>query len=79
MGVIVGEQMVDNKLERETRYFISSRVMSAHEFLRSVRDHWRVENQLHWVLDVVIGEDGQQLRKGHGPENFSLLRKSSML
>ena len=75
VGVIITERMVNDRLEMETRYFISSRVMSAHAFLQAVRDHWLVENQLHWVLDVVFGEDGHQLRKGHGPENFSLLRK----
>jgi predicted transposase YbfD/YdcC len=75
VGVIITERTVNDRLEMEIRYFISSRVMSAHEFLQAVRDHWLVENQLHWVLDVVFGEDGHQLRKGHGPENFGLLRK----
>ncbi|WP_020476524.1 ISAs1 family transposase [Zavarzinella formosa] len=75
LGVIITERMVNDQLEMEIRYFISSRVMSAHEFLQAVRDHWLVENQLHWVLDVVFGEDGHQLRKGHGPENFGLIRK----
>lgn len=75
IGVIVGERVVDGKREVESRYFISSRVLSAAMLLRSVRDHWKIENQLHWVLDVVFGEDGHQLRVGHGPRNFATLRK----
>ena len=75
VGVVISERVVNGKLEMEMRYFISSRVLTAREFLKTVRDHWLVENQLHWVMDVVFGEDGHQLRKGSGPENFTLLRK----
>ena len=75
IGVIISERIVHGKLEVETRYFISSRVLSADKLLRCVRDHWKVENQLHWVLDVVFGEDAHQLRVGNGPKNFTTLRK----
>jgi predicted transposase YbfD/YdcC len=75
IGVIISERIINGKLEVETRYFISSRVLSAAKLLQSVRDHWKVENQLHWVLDVVFGEDGHQLRVGNGPKNFTTLRK----
>jgi predicted transposase YbfD/YdcC len=75
IGVIVTDRVVNGEHELETRYFISSRVLSASKLLQSVRDHWKVENQLHWVLDVVFGEDGHQLRAGNGPKNFTTLRK----
>jgi predicted transposase YbfD/YdcC len=75
IGVIISEREVNGKREVETRYFISSRVLSASMLLQGVRDHWKVENQLHWVLDVVFGEDGHQLRVGNGPANFTTLRK----
>lgn len=75
IGVIISEREVGGKREVETRYYISSRVLSAHLLLQAVRDHWKVENQLHWVLDVVFGEDAHQLRVGNGPQNFSTLRK----
>jgi predicted transposase YbfD/YdcC len=75
IGVMISERVVNGKLEVETRYFISSRVLSASRLLHCVRDHWKVENQLHWVLDVVFGEDGHQLRVGNGPRNFTTLRK----
>jgi predicted transposase YbfD/YdcC len=75
VGVIISEREVHGKIEVEKRYFISSRVMAASEMLKVVRNHWKVENQLHWVLDVVFGEDAHQLRVGHGPKNFTTLRK----
>jgi predicted transposase YbfD/YdcC len=75
VGVILSERTIDGKVEVEKRYYISSRVLAAHELLSAVRNHWGVENGLHWVLDVVFGEDGHQLRVGHGAANFTTLRK----
>lgn len=75
IGVVISERIVNDKREVETRYFISSRVLSVDMLLQVVRDHWKVENGLHWVLDVVFGEDAHQLRDGNGAHNFTTLRK----
>jgi predicted transposase YbfD/YdcC len=40
-----------------------------------VRGHWGIENQLHWVLDVVFAEDQSRLRKGHGARNMAVARR----
>jgi predicted transposase YbfD/YdcC len=58
----------------ETRYYISSRVLSANLALEATRGHWGVENRLHWVLDVVFAEDQARLRKGHGANNMAIVR-----
>jgi len=58
----------------ETRYFISSRSLTATEAAAAVREHWAIENRLHWVLDVTFGEDQSRLRKGHGARNMATVR-----
>lgn len=62
----------------ETRYYVSSLVAGAEEFLNAVRSHWQVENKLHWVLDVVFREDECRTRSGHAPENFAMLRQFAL-
>ncbi len=58
----------------DTRYYISSAKTSAEDAAKAVRGHWRVENQLHWTLDVVFNEDQSRLRKGHGAKNMAVVR-----
>ena len=43
-----------------------------------VRKHWRMENCLHWQLDVTFGEDASRIQKRHGAENFALLRRLAL-
>ncbi len=61
--------------QTETAYFISSLPPDAERLLRAVRHHWRIENSLHWVLDVIFHEDDARLRVGDGAENFAILRR----
>jgi predicted transposase YbfD/YdcC len=75
VGVIISERTIDGIVEVEQRHYICSRVLAAEQLLQCVRNHWYIENGLHWVLDVVFGEDGHQLRVGHGAANFTTLRK----
>ena len=58
----------------ETRYFISSRALTATEAAAAVRGHWAIENRLHWVLDVTFADDQSRLRKGHGARNMATVR-----
>ena len=57
----------------EDRYHIAS-ITGAKRVLRSVRSHWGIENEVHWILDLAFDEDRCRVRKDHGPENFALLR-----
>jgi predicted transposase YbfD/YdcC len=57
------------------RYFLLSKYMSATRVLQVTRSHWSIENQLHWVLDVVFDEDGSRARKDNAPENLAILRR----
>ncbi len=60
------------------RHFLLSQAFPAARLLDIVRAHWTIENQLHWVLDVVFNEDRARNRKDHGPENLSILRKLAL-
>jgi predicted transposase YbfD/YdcC len=61
-------------VEHHTRYFLSSSMADAATHGRLIRDHWSIENQLHWVLDVTFHEDAHRARTGHSAENFATVR-----
>jgi predicted transposase YbfD/YdcC len=60
------------------RYYLLSKYTPAKRLLQIVRSHWGIENQLHWVLDVVFDEDGGRTRKDNGPENLAILRRFAL-
>lgn len=62
------------KAVQETMFYISSVTADAAYFSRVIRDHWQIENRLHWVKDVVLQEDSALLCAGHAPENMAILR-----
>lgn len=78
IGKIESLRRIEGKEETLVRHFLLSRRLSAAKLLEVVRAHWTIENQLHWVLDVVFDEDGARNRKDHGPENLALLRKLAL-
>jgi predicted transposase YbfD/YdcC len=44
----------------------------------AIRDHWRIENGLHWVLDVGFGEDASRVRERNAARNLALLRRLAL-
>ena len=62
----------------QTRYYIASIAPDAIEFAHAARQHWGIENGLHWVLDVVYREDECRIRKRHGPANFATIRHMTL-
>ena len=62
------------KTATETAYYLLSQFLLPERFNQVVRQHWSIENNLHWCLDVVMNEDQDRTRKGHGPENLAVLR-----
>lgn len=67
-----------DKIETETRYFISSLPADPQQLLQAVRAHWQIENSLHWVLDMAFREDESRVRKDHAPQNFAILRQFAL-
>lgn len=60
------------------RYFLLTRCYKPAELLRIVREHWSIENTLHWTLDVVLDEDQARTRKDNAPENLAVLRRLAL-
>jgi hypothetical protein len=62
----------------EVRYIIGSRKTSAKVYGKALRNHWGIENALHWQLDVTFGEDDNRVTKRNGAENLALLRRLTL-
>jgi predicted transposase YbfD/YdcC len=71
---VVARTQLKDRSRWETRYYIASAPLTATQAAEAVRGHWGIENQLHWVLDVVFKDDLSRLRKGHGAKNMAVVR-----
>ena len=65
-------------MTEEACYFIGSRRMAARRYLAALRNHWGIENNLHWQLDVSFHEDASRVENRHGAEDLSLFRKLAL-
>jgi predicted transposase YbfD/YdcC len=65
---------IDGKIERETRFYITSLLLPATQLGLIVRSHWAVENSLHWVMDMIFRDDECRVRTEHAPANFTIIK-----
>ena len=72
----VRDVYTESRVER--RYYISSRALTAVGLMEAVRQHWGIENKVHWVLDVSFSEDASRIRRDDEAENFSTLRRMAI-
>ena len=79
-GVVMIDSIreIDGKIERETRFYITSLVLPASKAGPVVRSHWAVENSLHWVMDMVFRDDECRIRTEHAPANFTTLKHMAL-
>jgi len=61
---------IGERIERESRYYVSALRVPAQQMGALVRSHWAVENSLRWVLDMVFRDDECRVRTAHAPANF---------
>jgi len=78
IGITISNTQRDGKECNEVRYYILSKYLAARRFAKAVRDHWGIENRLHWQLDVTFQEDQCRIRQGHADANFSILRRTAL-
>jgi predicted transposase YbfD/YdcC len=62
----------------ETQYYICSKILDAQTANAYVRQHWSIENKLHWTMDVIFNEDLSRIRKGYADENFAVIRRIAL-
>ena len=67
---------IKSNVSTEKRYYISSLAAEPIPILNVVRQHWGVENKLHWVLDITFGDDQSRIRKGNAPRNMAIIKKT---
>lgn len=72
---VTRQRTAGGKASCESSYYLSSFVGPAAALGRLIRDHWAIENGLHWVLDVAFREDERQTRAGHAGENLARVRR----
>ena len=71
---IPGPSPGTDKIERETRFYITSLILLAGLLGPIIRSHWAIENSLHWVMDMVFRDDECRVRTDHAPANFCTIK-----
>jgi predicted transposase YbfD/YdcC len=72
--IVESVQELGDKVERETRFYITSLILPASLLGPIIRSHWAIENTLHWVMDMVFRDDECRVRTDHAPANFCTLK-----
>ena len=76
IGVAISDTQRGDQNQCQVRYYILSKHLSAKRFAACVRNHWSIENRLHWQLDVTFQEDQCRVRLGQADANLSILRRT---
>ena len=78
VGLVESQREGRGEVSIEHRGFLPSLPWDAVRFAKAVREHWGVENSLHWVLDVSFREDDCRIRQGYGAQNMAVLRHMAL-
>ena len=74
IGMVESHRHIKGKTSIEVRHFITSTNCNAAVFGNAVREHWAIENKLHWLLDVSFNEDDSRIRRDYSSENMAVFR-----
>jgi len=78
VGMCTRTRVVNGEQSDEAHDFIGSRLAGARVYGQALRNHWGVENSLHWQMDVNFGEDASRVQRRHGAENLALVRRLAL-
>ena len=78
VGMCYRERTVADQTSTEVCYFIGSRRMGARRYAQALRNHWGIENNQHWQLDISFHEDASRIGSRNGAANFALFRKLAL-
>lgn len=79
IGMLEVKRTVDYETTRSVRLFLTSlQYRQMADFMRGVRNHWNIEINLHWSLDVSFADDLNRARCGHAQENLSILKRIAL-
>lgn len=78
VGEITSTREVEGKKETAVHRYLMSRLLNPAALLHVARAHWGIENQQHWVLDVVMSEDLTRNRRDHSARNLALVRRLAL-
>jgi predicted transposase YbfD/YdcC len=78
IGMCCRDRTSNGHNSTEVIFFIGSRKASAKVYGKALRDHWSIENNLHWQLDVSFAEDDNRVSRRQGAENLALLRRLTL-
>jgi len=78
VGIYCRTRIINDVETTDAHYFIGSRRMGVHQYAEVLRDHWGIENNLHWQLDISFGEDRSRIQDRNAAANFALMRKLAL-
>ena len=77
VAMVESRREIGDKISTERRYFLCS-ITDVRRIAQTIRAHWAIENQQHWILDVQFGEDAHRTRKDHSAANLGLIRRTAL-
>ena len=77
VAMVESSREIKGKISCERRYYLCS-ITDVTRIAQTIRQHWAIENQQHWILDVQFGEDAHRTRKNHSAANLGLIRRTAL-
>jgi predicted transposase YbfD/YdcC len=77
-AVLVQRVRADKRVTLDSAYYVTSHKPDPKLLATQIRDHWKIENELHHCLDVSFDEDRRKIRHENGAQNFALVTRYAL-